>query len=545
MAQTPPLALSNIVNISVTVSPSAVTANSFNQGLFVGPSTVIPSYGTNPRLRQYPAPGTAMLSDGFTSVSPEYIAAQIYFSQTPQPQYIWIGRQDLTAIGTIAVDGRTVTDGVMSSSVAPTHLASATANFQAGDVGAAIVIIGAGAAGANLTTTIASVTSTTAAVLAGSCLTTVTAAQTSIGFTGSGYHANDVVSITQAGGTYGFATILTVGAAGQVLTIGVNPGTQGTGYTTATALPTVAISPSIGTGLEVNITAGESLLQATQACRAASNTWYGLSVNNPSDTDNLLISEWADPLWQTTRYYPWSASSGIPNGTAGNVALQLQTLELRVLGTYATTQSGLYPNNIYAAAGLMGVEMGLNTGLANSFFTVAHKPIVGIAPEPLTQTQYTNIINAGFSAYGDFGGQSNMLEPGFMSNGSPSYLWINLAMLVQSLQINTMAVLRNNPAVAQTNSGQQLLIHAANDACDTAVNIGFLAGATWNGVTFNIAGVSLTDGEALPSGYKNQSQPYSAQSANDRAAGKAMPIYSAITTAGAVQSLLIGVYTQL
>ena len=99
MTLTPPLALSNLIDINVTVSPGAVVAPTFNQGLFVGPSAVIPSYGVNPRLRQYPST-TAMLSDGFTSTEPEYIAAQIYFSQTPQPQFIWIGRQDLTAIQT-------------------------------------------------------------------------------------------------------------------------------------------------------------------------------------------------------------------------------------------------------------------------------------------------------------------------------------------------------------------------------------------------------------------------------------------------------------
>ena len=543
MALMPPLSLSNIIDISVTVSPTAASANSFNQGLFVGPSAVIPSYGTNPRLRQYTGV-TGLLSDGFTVNSPEYIAAQLYSSQTPAPEFLWIGRQDLTAVGTAVVDGRTVNDGVMSSITNPTHLSSATAVFAVGDVGSAIIVIGAGAAGANLVTTIASYTSPTAVVLTSPCLTTVTAAQTSIGLVGSGYKVLDTVTVTQAGASYGTLTVLTVGAAGQVLTVGTVPGTQGTGYTTATALPTVAVSPSTGTGLEVNITAGESLLQAAQACRAASSIWYGLAVNNPGDTDNLVISEWADSLWATVRYYAWSSDVAIINATPANIALQLQTLEMRVLGIYSTTQNGLYPNNIYAAAALMGCEMGLNTGLAGSFFTIAHKQLAGIAAEPLTQTQYTNILNAGFNAYCNFS-PYQLLEPGFMSNGAPSYLWINLAMLVASLQINTMGVLQANPAVPQTNGGQHLLIQAANTACANAASIGFLASSTWTGTSINIPGVSLANGQALPSGYLNQSQPYTQQAANDRAAQKAMPIYCAITTAGTVQSLLIGVYSQL
>jgi hypothetical protein len=466
MTLTPPLALSNLIDINVTVSPGAVVAPTFNQGLFVGPSAVIPSYGVNPRLRQYPST-TAMLSDGFTSTEPEYIAAQIYFSQTPQPQFIWIGRQDLTAIQT-----------------AIPHSGNA----------------------------------------------------------GTSYKVGDQITVVQGSANYGVLTVSTIGGGGAVTGLTTTVGQQGTGYSDATGLATTGGS---GTGLEIDITAiGETLLQASQACRAASNGWYGLAVNNPADGDNLALAEWADPLWQTTRYYPWSGDTTIANGTAGNVALELQALNLRVLGIYSTTQSGLYPNNIYAAAGLMGVEMGLNTGLAGSFFTVAYKSIAGIAPEPLTQTQYTNITAAKFNVYASFGPYQNV-QPGFLSNGSPSYLWLNLAMLVSYLQLAEMSVLTDNPAVPQTNSGEHLLIQAANSACAQSAAIGFLADGIWTGVSISIPGVQLTAGQAIPGGYLNQAQPYAQQSVNDRDAGKAMPIYCAVTSAGAVQSLLIGVYAQL
>jgi len=464
MANVPPLSLSDIVDISVTVAPSAVTANSFNQGLIVGPSTVIPSYGANPRLRQYGAGSTAalngMLADGFTLSSPEYIAAQIQFSQTPPPSYTWVGCQDLTALQTITIN-----------------------------------------------------------------------------VAGTGWAVGDTFSVVASGGSYGVGTILAA-TGGVPSSIGIS--VQGTGYSVEVAT-TTAIAPSVGAGLTVHITAvGETLLQASEACRAANSTWYGLMVCGPTDADNLAISTWADPLWATTRYYPWSSTATIPAGTAGNLALELQTLKLRVIGTYATTQSGLYPNNIYAAAAAMGVEMGLNTGLANSFFTIAHKQLAGIAPEPLSQTQYNNIIAAGFNAYCNFA-PYQLYEPGFMSNGAPSYLWLNLAMLVANLQINELNVLQSNVAVRQTNAGEHLLIQAANSACDTMASIGFLSGAVWTGSPV----LNLATGQALPSGYLNQAAPYAQQSAGDRAAGKAMPIYCAVTTAGAVQSLLIGVYTQL
>lgn len=464
MAVTPPLALSNIVTITVQVSPTTPAANSFNVGLFIGPSTFIPSYGANSRVRYY-TDTNSMLVDGFTTTSTEYIAAQIYFSQPEPAAQIGIGRQDLTAISTLT-----------------------------------------------------------------------------LGTAGTGWAVGDTFLITQVGGSNGIGTI-TAATAGVPTTIAVAQG--GTGYSVATGLATTAVSPSTGTGLTVNVTAiGETLTQAAQACRAVSGLWYGLSVNAPTDADNLALSAFADPLWQTTRYYPYSASAGIVAGTTGNIALQLQTLKYRVYGQYATTQAGLFPNNIYAAVAAMGVDMGLNTGLAGSFFTLAHKTLVGIAPEPLSQTQYNNLKNAGFNVYATFG-NFQLEEPGFMSNGSPSYFWMFVAMYVALLQNSEMGVLQDNPAVPQTNPGQQLLLHAANGAGTTMAGIGFLAEAIWSGPSINIPGVVVTQGMAIPGGFLNLSQPYSQQSPSDRDAGKAMPIYSFITTAGAVQSLVIGVYTQL
>jgi hypothetical protein len=470
MTTTPPLSLSDLVDITVTVAPAAASANSFNQGLFIGPSSVIPSYGTNSRIRQYGAGAVAalagMIADGFLTSSPEYIAAQIYFSQ-PGTTYIWIGRQDLTAVA----------DAGLTIDVADT-----------------------------------------------------------------GWAVGDQFTVTQ-GGASNIIGKVTAASGGVPSAIAVVQG--GTGAATAVGLVTTAISPSVGTALTVTITAlGESLLDAAVACRAANNVWYGLAVNNPAVSDNLAIAEWADPLWQTTRYYPWSGDLSVPNNTTNNIAAQLKALNLRVLGITATTQGGLYPNNIYAAAGLMGVEMGLNTGLANSFFTCAHKEIIGITVEPLSQTQYQNVLTLNWNVYGNFS-PYDLLEPGFMSNGAPSYLWLYLAMYVAQLQIAELNVLASSPAVPQTNSGEQRFIQAANNVGANMASIGFLAGSNWQGQSFNIPGVKVDNGQAIPLGYLNLAQPYSQQSSGDRAAGKAMPIYSFITTAGATQSLVIGVYVQL
>lgn len=466
MSTTPPLALSNIVTVDVTVSPAAAQANSFNQGLIVGNSGVIPPVGSNPRLRAYTTL-TAILADGFTSDDPEYIAAQLYFSQTPKPVTVWIGAQVPSAI-----------------SAAIPHTGNA----------------------------------------------------------GTGYVVGDIVGVTQSGANGGFLRVASIGGGGAVATLQTIVGEQGEQYTVGTALATTGGS---GTGLEVDITAiGESALQAVEACRIASNIWYGVMVCGAADADCLAISQWADPLWQTTRFYPATSTVGVANGVSNTLALELQALNLRVLLTYATTQSDLYPNNAYVAAAVMGVDMGSNTGLAGSFYTMAHKQLQGIAPEPLTQTQYQNLLTANCNVYGNFNPYT-LYEAGFLSNGDPSFFWLYLAVLCAQLQIDVMNVLIGVPALPQTNSGEHQLIQGANVACQNLANIGFISGGTWNGVDFSIVGVSIANGQALPSGYIIQAQPYSQQSPSDRAAGKAMPLYVFITTAGAVQSVVIGVNVQL
>ncbi len=77
-------------------------------------------------------------------------------------------------------DARTVTDGAISLA-APTTLTSNSAAFTAADLGKAVSVLGAGAGGATLATTIAGVTGGTTAVLAAAAATAVTGAGVSLG----------------------------------------------------------------------------------------------------------------------------------------------------------------------------------------------------------------------------------------------------------------------------------------------------------------------------------------------------------------------------
>jgi hypothetical protein len=88
--------LTNIVNVSVQVSPLSVVNSAFNLGLIVGSSTVI---SATTRVRLYSGTDD-MLAGGWLGTEPEYLAAQIYFSQSPRPNKVAIGRWDITGAET-------------------------------------------------------------------------------------------------------------------------------------------------------------------------------------------------------------------------------------------------------------------------------------------------------------------------------------------------------------------------------------------------------------------------------------------------------------
>lgn len=86
------LPVSNVVNVDVIMSPTAATGRNFGALLILGSSDVIP---TTERIRLYS--GVEDIGEDFGVDSPEYAAATIYFSQSPAPTQVYIGRWAKTA----------------------------------------------------------------------------------------------------------------------------------------------------------------------------------------------------------------------------------------------------------------------------------------------------------------------------------------------------------------------------------------------------------------------------------------------------------------
>lgn len=464
------LPLSDIISVSVSTPVGAVAPRQFNQGLIVGSSPVIPSYGSNPRLRQYPSLA-AMVADGFTTSSPEYIAASLYFGQNNPAQFVWIGRQDLTALFTVVPHS---------------------------------------------------------------------------GAAGTGYAVGDTVTPTQGGSSNGKLVVLTVGAGGAVTSLGATIGNQGTGYSVASALPTT--TNGSGTGLTVDITAvGETLLQAVQACALTNQSWYGFTCIGAVDADHLALGNYSNANFLTSLYFGTTGDLTVPAGTISNIALLMQAAKYKAFLLFSTTQSGAFPNNAYAAAAALGLYCGLNTGLPGSAFTLDLKPLSGVAPEPLTQTQYAAVLAANCNVCATFSSYIGLLTNGILTSGDFFDQILFRATLVNLIQTNLMNLLVSVPKVPQTDAGEHQLISQVDAACLQMLAVGYLGGGVWNGapVVDLRNNVLIANGEALPSGFRTVAPSFNQQSQGDRAARKAMPISCAIIEAGAVHSVQVQVLTQL
>ena len=83
--------LDSIVDIQVLISPLAAARSSFNQALIIA----LKREGyTGERLQLYES--IAEVLDDYELTDPQYIAANIYFSQSPAPDKLWIGYKEST-----------------------------------------------------------------------------------------------------------------------------------------------------------------------------------------------------------------------------------------------------------------------------------------------------------------------------------------------------------------------------------------------------------------------------------------------------------------
>jgi hypothetical protein len=472
-----PQSLTNIVNVTVQVSPLSVVNSAFNLGLIVGKSTVIPILT---RIKVYS--GTAdMIADGWAGTEPEYLAAQVFFSQSPRPSKVAIGRQDINALANPAAAPTMTTSAIGGALAAATYYVRYTLISAQGE--------------------------------------TLVSPEASIITTGATSSITVTIPALPAGAT--LAGIYIGTAAGT----GTKQGTTNlTTYTQSGALVAGAAAPG------ANTATAETAVTAITACRATNNDWYAAYLCGALKADILAVAAFIEAATPLSVYFYDTSDADVPPGTAGNIMATLQAAKRhRSWGQYSTSA--------YAAVAAMGYAMGANTGLANSAYTLAYKSEVGILPELLTTAQATTILSLNGNIYTNYGATYNLLVQGTMADGVSFDEVLNLDVLTNSIQTAIMNALTQAPKVPQSEDGVSMLVTAITVPCNAARVRGVLAPGIWKAAPV----LGLKTGDTLSTGYMVLADSIANQSQADRDARKSPPIYVPVKLAGAIEHVVIGV----
>lgn len=275
----------------------------------------------------------------------------------------------------------------------------------------------------------------------------------------------------------------------------------------------------------------ETAVQAVTACRQANSDWYSCMVCDATKSDIIAVAAYIDSATPASSYFYTTADSDVLAGTAGNVLETLKSNKThRSLGQYSTEE--------HAVTAIMGYAMGANTQTANSVYTLAYKPEVGITPENLIEDKVNLIKNYNGNVYVNRGSVYNVFENGVMADGSYFDEILNLDILTNNIQSAVMDALTTLPKVAQTDDGMGNLLNAITAPLEKARSTGFIAPGVWN-----TAGIlTVKNGDVLSRGYEILSDTIADQSQTDRENRISPPIYILVKLAGAIQNVVINLY---
>lgn len=280
--------------------------------------------------------------------------------------------------------------------------------------------------------------------------------------------------------------------------------------------------------------ADETWVAAVTACKAANSQWYAVYAAAPSTdalttADHQAIAAYVETIRASYFYDDDDDADKTNVNTDVFSVLHLQSLH-KPVGFFSTTP--------YAGAALMGFAMGANNGTANSAYTLAYKSLAGVTPDALTENEVNILAGKNANYYITRGGTYNVVEKGVTADGTWFDELIGLDQLANDIQIACMDLLANTKTkIPYTDAGAMQFVLACNEACDGAVDRGFLAPGIWNGANV----LDLETGDALEAGYKCQAEPVADQSAADKSLRICPPVYVCAILAGAIHTVTIKV----
>lgn len=479
------LSVSDVVNVQVVMSPKAAATRNFGSLLILGASNVI---DTNERLRLYTS--LDAVATDFGTTAPEYLAADLYFSQTPQPAVCYIGKWAQAA-----------TSGILHGGILTTAQ-QALANFTA--------------------------------IINGGMKITIDGTQkslTALNFSGAA-NLNGVASIVTTA-LAGAGTVTWNATYGRFEVTSATTGATST-VSQATA-PTSGTDVSgllgLATGSAVAGIAAESMLSAVTTLANMSNDWYGLNVaaSGIQDSDRLAVAGFIEGASVSRIYGITTQNTAVLDPTqTTDIASQLKALN------YKRTFVQYSSSSPHAAASLFGRAFTVDFNGSNTTITLKFKQEPGVAAENLTETQAAALKSKNCNVLVQYNNQTAIVQEGVMVNG----YFFDEVHGTDWLQNDVQTAIYNllytsTTKIPQTDAGVNMILATIESCLDQAVNNGLVAPGVWSAAGFG----ALAQGQTLSKGYYVYAPPVSSQAQADREARKAPVIQCAIKLAGAVHSV--------
>lgn len=483
MPQTLPV--SRVVNIDLSLTPTQAAFPNLSTVLILGTSD---SIDTVTRMKSYS--DLEEVGVDFSTTDEEYLAAQLWFAQSPQPDNVLIGRWANAATpgeligGTVDSGDRVVGGwtGIANGSITVSFDGAAVIHVNGLDFSAA----------ANMNA-VAAVINTGLGVNGGCVWDAVN---------------NRFVISSDTTGATSSVSFLTAGNAGTDISTKMKGRDGEGGY------------------LVPGLAAQSALATVTLFDNMFSSQWYGLDIPSLDDADLPGVAAYVE-------------ASSIPHFLVQNTqdedcidpASTTDVMYLAKQAAYTRTAIQYSSTSLYAVISMLARILTTNWLGSNTTITLMFKEEPLVVAENLSTTEADAIDAKNGNVYVAYNNDTSIIQSGITPSGQFIDTVIGCDWLRGAIQTACYNGLRTQPKVPQTNAGMHYLGTLIESVCVQAVTNGLAAPGIWTGPSFG----QLKTGDTLPKGYYIYVPPLSSQSQTDRAARKSVPIQVAIKLAGAVQ----------
>lgn len=479
------LNVGRLVSVTVNLQPLAAARRGFGTLLIAGDSNVIDG---SERLRSYV--DIESVASDFGTSAPEYLAASLYFGQSPRPDSLMIGRWVRTATSALLKGGiLTAAEQTLSNWTAIT-----SGSFKVTIDGTEKTVTGMNF---SAVTNLNGVASAINASLTGG----------TIAWDGSRFTITS--STTGVTSTLGYASA-------------ASTGTDISGLLKLTSSTALAPVPGY---------AAETPVEATAIFANQSGMWYGLSFaasTMPSESQYLAVGAFIESASITRIFGVTETDTRVLDATYTSDLAS----EFEALGYKRTCVQ--FSENPYAVCSLMGRAFSVNFSANRSTITLMYKQEPGIVAQNLTETQAQTLKAKRCNVFVNYQNNTAIIQYGVMSG--QAYFdeihgldWFSDAL--QNAEYNLLY--QSKTKIPQTDAGQNQLVNVATNVCQEAINNGLIAPGQWNADGFG----QLSRGDYLDEGFYIYTPPMASQDQSIREQRIAPPIQIALKLAGAIHEI--------